>query len=66
MVKRPDRCADTSKVVTGDLSLLLTDDDTLGHLAAEVILATDAALGAALFLLRCEDDLPVPLPRYWQ
>lgn len=54
-VKRSCTGADASDVVTGDLALLLTDDEALGHLAAETLLATDAALGASLYLLRCQD-----------
>ena len=61
LVKRPERGVDGSGVVTGDLALLLTDDEALGHLTAEVILATDAALGASLYLLRCQDG-SAPLP----
>lgn len=39
--------------VPDDLELLLTDDAALGRRAAEAILASDVAVAAALYLLRC-------------
>jgi len=53
LVKRPTWHADEQDV-TDDLTLLLTDDEALGRSAAVMILASDAAVAAAIYLLRSE------------
>lgn len=55
LVKRPVRGTEATGV-TEDIAQLLTDDGALGRLAAEIILARDASVGAALFLMRCAED----------
>lgn len=52
LVNRPVRPADELRV-GDDLEQLLADDDTLGRRAAAAILASDAAIESALYVLRC-------------
>lgn len=52
LVKRPARCADEA-LVSEDRELLLANDEALGRRAAVAILASDAAVESALYVLRC-------------
>lgn len=54
LVKRPVPPAD-GLLVRDDLEQLLADDDMLGRRAAAAILASDAAIESALYVLRCGD-----------